>query len=90
MARGVPVLYIGPDSDVSRFIARSNGGVCCSCDDVHGVATSLIDLAGNRARLAMLAANARQWYEAEFAAHLGLSRYEAVVRSVLGETGSSP
>jgi glycosyltransferase involved in cell wall biosynthesis len=90
MARGVPVLYVGPDSDVSRFIARSNGDVCSSCDDVQGVATSLIDLAGNPARLAMLAANARQWYEAEFAAHLGLVRYEAVVRSVLGEAGSSP
>ena len=89
MARAVPVLYIGPDSDVSRFLVRSGGGVCCTCDDAQGVATSLIDLAGDRARLAMLAANARQWYQVEFAAHLGVSRYEAVVRSVLGETGSS-
>jgi colanic acid biosynthesis glycosyl transferase WcaI len=90
MARGVPVLYVGPDSDVSRFIVRSNGGVCCSCNDVQGVAMRLIDLAGNPARLAMLAANARQWYEAQFAAHRGLSRYEALVRAVLGETGRLP
>ena len=26
MARGIPTLYIGPDSDIERFIERSAGG----------------------------------------------------------------
>lgn len=88
MARGVPVLYIGPDSDVSRFIANSGGGICCSCGDVHGVAGQLIELAGDRARLAALAANARHWYETQFAVQLGLARYERMIRAVLAQTAS--
>ena len=90
MARGMPVLYIGPDSDVERFITRSQGGVCFRCDDVEGVATALIDLAGNRDRLALLAVRARQFYEQEFARQHGLSRYETVIRSLLDETASAP
>jgi colanic acid biosynthesis glycosyl transferase WcaI len=85
MARGVPVLYIGPDSDISRFIAHSGGGICCRCGDAQGVADQLIELAGDHARLAALAANARHWYETQFAMQLGLARYEGMIRALLAQ-----
>jgi len=83
MARGIPTLYIGPDSDIERFIERAAGGICLRCDDVPGVARALIELAGNRERLAELGARAREFYEREFAREHGLARYEAVIGSVL-------
>ena len=90
MARGVPVLYVGPDSDVERFVMRSMGGLCFRCNDVEGVATSLIELAGNRERLALLALKARQFFDGEFAAPHGLARYAGLIRAVLNESSSVP
>jgi colanic acid biosynthesis glycosyl transferase WcaI len=88
MARGLPVLYIGPDSDIDRFVTRSRGGVCLRCGDVQGVATALIDLARNPDRLAMLGRSARQFYDAEFTGQRGLACYEAVIRSLLNESSA--
>jgi colanic acid biosynthesis glycosyl transferase WcaI len=90
MARGVPVLYIGPDSDIERFVARSMGGVCLRCGDDLGVAATLIDLAANRDRLALLGVKARQFYNEEFAEPHGLARYEAAIRSVLKQSSAAP
>jgi glycosyltransferase involved in cell wall biosynthesis len=84
MARGIPTLYIGPDSDVERFIRRAAAGVCVQCDEVTAVARALTELAANPGRVAELGSNARKFYEQEFARHRGLARYEAVIRSVLG------
>jgi hypothetical protein len=86
MARGVPILYIGPDSDIDRFVTRSMGGICHRCGDVQGVAASLIELAATRGRLLALGVKARQFYDDEFAEVHGLARYEAVIRSVINES----
>jgi len=83
MARGVPVLYIGPDSDIERFLLDSHGGVCLRCGDVRGVTEALIALARDHARLAQLAQNAQQYYAQRFAAALGLASYATLVRSVI-------
>jgi glycosyltransferase involved in cell wall biosynthesis len=90
MARGVPILYIGPDSDIERFVARSMGGVCHRCGDIRGVAASLIELAANPDRLVTLGAKARQFYDEEFSEARGLARYEAAIRSVLKESCAAP
>ena len=90
MARGVPVFYIGPDSDIDRFVTRSTGGVCYRCGDVEGVAAALVDLAGDPGRLRTLGIQARQFYEHEFTESRGLARYEAAIRSVLNGSAKAP
>lgn len=85
MARGIPTLYIGPDSDVARFITQSAGGVRVRCDDVRGVADALSELARTPQKLRELGSNAREFYGREFAREHGLARYRAVIRSVLVE-----
>jgi glycosyltransferase involved in cell wall biosynthesis len=90
MARGVPVFYIGPDSDIDRFVTRSMGGECYRCGDVDGVAAALVKLAGDPHRLLTLGTQARRFYEHEFAESRGLARYEAAIRSVLSESAGAP
>jgi colanic acid biosynthesis glycosyl transferase WcaI len=83
MGRGVPTLYIGPDSDVDRFIRRSEGGICVREGDVRGVAEALAQLASDPARLATLGRNAREFYEKHFDRAHGLASYSSVVDSVI-------
>ena len=90
MARGIPVLYIGPDSDVGRFIERSSGGISVPCGDVERVAATLAELAANHGRRAMLGRSGREYYEAEFAKVHGLAKYESTIRSVLGPDCAAP
>jgi colanic acid biosynthesis glycosyl transferase WcaI len=90
MARGIPVLYIGPDSDIDQFIKRSSGGISVPCGDFQGVASALIELAADRKRLAALGLNGRRYYEAEFAKARGLAGYESAIRSALNPDPGSP
>jgi colanic acid biosynthesis glycosyl transferase WcaI len=90
MARGIPILYIGPDSDVAQFIKRSSAGISVPCHDVQGVESALVELAADPHRLAVLSLHGRQYYDAEFAKVHGLAKYEAVIRSVLNPLSSAP
>ncbi len=89
MARGIATLYIGPDSDIERFLAASTGGICVRCGDVAGVAQALVMLAQNHERLTALSASARAFYLREFARERGLARYESVIREVLKRSGEA-
>ena len=82
MARGIPVLYIGPSSDAEQFITSAAGGVCLAVDDVQGVADTLIELAADPRRLRQLGDNAQHFYAREFARECGLARYEHVICSI--------
>jgi glycosyltransferase involved in cell wall biosynthesis len=88
MARGVPVLYVGPDSDIERFITRSGCGVCLRPGDVQGVADTLLSLATHPEQLRRLADSGRQFYAEQFAAVHGLDRYAAVIGTAV-RTGAS-
>jgi colanic acid biosynthesis glycosyl transferase WcaI len=90
MARGIPILYIGPDSDISQFIQRSSAGISVACHDVQGVESALVELAADPHRLALLGLHGRQYYDAEFAKVHGLAKYEAVIRSVLNPLCAAP
>jgi colanic acid biosynthesis glycosyl transferase WcaI len=82
MSRGIPVLYVGPDSDVEGFMRQAASGVCLRVGDVHGVADALASLAADRTRLQQLGANGRAFYGREFAREHGLARYEQLLRAL--------
>ena len=88
-ARGVPVLYIGPRSDIDLFVQRSGGGISCRNGDVEGVAKAILDLAAHRNRLDSLGVQARKFYQAEFSRSRGLARYESAVHSMLDGGGAA-
>ncbi len=87
-SRGIPVLYIGPDSDIDRYVTRSGGGICRRCDDAQGVAVLLVELAADRERLSGLGTEGRAFYEAQFAKARGLERYEALISSLLNPSAA--
>ena len=41
LARGIPVLYIGPPSDIDFYLARSEGGVSIRNGDASAVAEAI-------------------------------------------------
>jgi glycosyltransferase involved in cell wall biosynthesis len=41
LGRGIPVLYVGPPSDIDFYIARSGGGVSIRNGDANGVADAI-------------------------------------------------
>ena len=77
MARAVPTLYVGPNSDVEFFLRESGGGVCISNGDVQGLSQSLVRLAASRSILDTMADAAQRYYEKHLAKNLGIDRYLA-------------
>ena len=83
MSRGVPVLYIGPDSDISDLIARYGCGIARRTGDTAGVADAIVALQQRPGELADMGAAAAVGYEAHLARGRGLARYESAVRACL-------
>jgi colanic acid biosynthesis glycosyl transferase WcaI len=83
MARGIAVLYIGPDSDVTEIIREADCGNCCLPGAVEAVAAVLVRAAADPALVQIWGENARVCYSARFARELALNRYITVVREAL-------
>jgi glycosyltransferase involved in cell wall biosynthesis len=81
MSRGVPVLYIGPPSDIDFYLSRCNCGVSVRTGDVQGVAREIVSLHANAERRNSLGSQGRRHYNDELSRERGLSKYEALIRS---------
>jgi colanic acid biosynthesis glycosyl transferase WcaI len=81
MARGIPVMYIGPVSDVNSYVSRSGCGIMLLNGDVKGVARAICDLQADPTKLASLGEAGKKYYDELLARDHGLARYEAVIRS---------
>jgi colanic acid biosynthesis glycosyl transferase WcaI len=83
MARAIPALYIGPDSDIADMIREADCGVSCLPGDAAGVADVLQRATSDRVLLRQWGEKGRQCYEARFARELALRQYVDVVREAL-------
>jgi colanic acid biosynthesis glycosyl transferase WcaI len=83
MARAIPVLYVGPDSDVAEMIREAACGACCLPGAASAVADLLQRVANERALLRQWGENGRRRYAENFAREPALSRYVDVVREAL-------
>ncbi len=83
MARGIPVLYVGPRSDIDHLIEEHGCGFTVRTGDVTGVESVLLAAHADRVKLAVLGESGRRGYDAELARSHGLTHYEAVVASCL-------
>jgi len=83
MARAIPALYIGPDSDIAEMIRDSVCGACCPPGDAATVADVLHRASSDRALLRRWGENGRRCYAARFARELALRQYVDVVREAL-------
>jgi glycosyltransferase involved in cell wall biosynthesis len=88
MARAIPVLYIGPDSDVAEMIREAACGACCLPGAEPAVADLLHRAANERALLRRWGENGRRRYAGNFAREPALRRYVDVVREALASAPS--
>jgi colanic acid biosynthesis glycosyl transferase WcaI len=84
MARGIPVLYIGPDSDAAELIRESLCGACCAPGDPQAVAEVLQSTTNkDGSPLRGWGESGRSFYAQHLAREHGVSRYVELVRGLL-------
>jgi len=92
MARAVPTLYVGPDSDVARFIERARGGACVAGGDVDAFARAIEHWIRHPDALRAAGAAAAAHYAQRLSRRHGLAAYRAAVAAAVGERpgGAAP
>jgi glycosyltransferase involved in cell wall biosynthesis len=91
MARGIPVLYVGPDSDAAQLVRESLAGACCASGDPQAVADVLVRTAGNGgSQLRRWGESGRSFYAQHLARELGVGRYVELIRGLFAQEGGSP
>lgn len=88
MSRGVPVLYVGPHSDVDHFLTRYGCGIALRNGDVAGVCNAIVNASQTPEALRAMGAAGASGYEADLSRTAALARYEAVVAHCLGSDRS--
>jgi glycosyltransferase involved in cell wall biosynthesis len=83
LARGIPVLYIGPPSDIDVYIERSGGGVSIRNGDVSGVSEAILRFQSDTAWRSSLGRAAATYSRREGGAEQGLCRYLELVRGCI-------
>lgn len=83
MARGLPVLYVGPPSDIDHYLQASGAGVSIRNGDLATVEAAILRMSRERDFTAALGAAGRETYERELAREHGLARYVALVHDVV-------
>jgi glycosyltransferase involved in cell wall biosynthesis len=84
LARGIPVLYIGPPSDIDFYIDRSGGGLSVRNGDVNAVADAILRFQSDIAWRAGLGRAGAVYSRLEGSAEQSLRRYLEVLREVIG------
>jgi glycosyltransferase involved in cell wall biosynthesis len=83
MARGIPVLYIGPPGDASGLLSRHQCGFCVRNGDAEGVAQAILEAWSGKDRLGAMGSAGRRAYESSLSSEHALSRYQAVLQDCL-------
>jgi glycosyltransferase involved in cell wall biosynthesis len=84
MARAVPTLYVGPDSDVARLVELSRGGKCVPAGAVDAFADTVEQWAGAASELRSTGVAAAAYYEAHLSKEKGLTAYRNAVARAAG------
>ncbi len=75
ISRGIPVLYIGPDSDLSCLINNHSCGVCFKNNQIKEVADFLEKIAYSKFDLKKYSLKAREEYINHFSSKIALEKY---------------
>jgi glycosyltransferase involved in cell wall biosynthesis len=88
MGRGIPTLYVGPESDVAVFVREAGAGVLCGTGDAQGLADVLTAACRGTLALGEQAQRARSAYTDRFSRAAGLAAYRALVDACLARRSS--
>jgi glycosyltransferase involved in cell wall biosynthesis len=84
LSRAVPVLYVGPRSDISLAVAEARCGALAAPGDPAAVTRALLELHADRERLRRLGEAGRATYLDTLTAGHAMARYSALVGEVAG------
>jgi len=84
MARAVPTLYVGPDSDVARLVELSGGGKCVPAGAVDAFADTVEQWARSESDLRASGEAAAAYYAAHLSKAKGLAAYRDAVAEATG------
>jgi glycosyltransferase involved in cell wall biosynthesis len=87
MARGIPMLYVGPDSDISALVEKSGCGYAVRNGASEAVAAVLIDAYRDREGLQRRGAAGHSYYEAHLGRERSLAGYVALLRDLTAGGG---
>jgi glycosyltransferase involved in cell wall biosynthesis len=83
LARGVPVLYVGPPSDAQELVERSGAGRCVPNDDPGALAALFVAISRDSLALGRMSESGVTFYERELAQARGLERYRKMIDDLL-------
>ena len=81
LARGIPILYIGPKCDVSSIILQSNCGFCFASDDINGILDFLYKIKTDENILSKAGKNGLEYYQDNFCREKGLNKYYELLKT---------
>ena len=79
LARGIAILYIGPDSEISEIINKYKLGFCFKNGDSEKISDFLINLKEDQNILNIYGKNAKKFYESNLSSKIGLKKYSELV-----------
>jgi glycosyltransferase involved in cell wall biosynthesis len=83
MGRGIPTLYIGPESDVSVFLREADAGLVYATGEAAALAEGLAAACRGEQPLRACAERSRAAYEARFSRDRALAAYRQLVDQTL-------
>jgi glycosyltransferase involved in cell wall biosynthesis len=83
MARGIPTLYIGPDSDISALVRAADCGTCCAPGQADSVAEVLGRVARDHSQLRRWSQGGMEFYAAHLTRERALNRYIDLARTAM-------
>jgi len=89
MAHRAPVLYVGPHSDVTELIERSDCGFVIENGDVGGVAQALVRAATDLEKLRQMGRRGESWLQENLTRELALAKYVQLVDALVRRRSSS-
>ena len=83
LARGLPVLYIGPKNDISELLLKHSCGFSFRNNDSQGISDLISDLINNDKLINNYSLAAKECYEENFSSQIALKKYYSIVSKFL-------
>ena len=83
IARGLAILYIGPNSEISEIINKYKLGFCFKNGEADKLSNCLINLNENQNILKIYGENAKNFYESNMSSKIGLKKYYELISQFL-------
>ena len=84
LARAIPILYIGPSSDIAELVNDAGAGICVANGDVEAVVARVREAVDETASLQAMGSSGANLYDKELNQRVGLERYQRLIDGIAG------